>query len=229
DSELNEKYMLSSANSINIARLIPQSFYYVGAYAQLDAPDDLVFCVPSGNFGNLTAGLIAHRMGLPVQKIIAATNVNDIVPSYLQNGKYEPRPSQSTISNAMDVGDPSNFQRMEALFNGKVEQMKEMLVGNSFSDDETRASIQDVFERTGYTLDPHGAVGYLALKDYHAQHACTGVLLETAHPAKFLPVMDELIDQVDVPHALSRLKDLEKVAYPCSIDFEDFKSFLLDR
>ncbi len=229
DEELNEKYMLSSANSINIARLIPQSFYYAGAYAQLNAPSDLVFSVPSGNFGNMTAGLIAKRMGLPVQRFIAATNVNDIVPEYLRSGKYIPKPSQATISNAMDVGAPSNFQRIEALYGGDVDKVRQDVVGYAFDDEKTKETLVEVFKEHSYLLDPHGAVGYRALKEYQADNPCTGVLLETAHPAKFLPVMEPLVGEFEIPLSLDVLRDKKKSATVLGTGFTDFKEFLLSR
>lgn len=229
DEELNKAFMLSSANSINIARLIPQSFYYAGAYAQLGAPDDLVFCVPSGNFGNMTAGILAKRMGLPVQRFIAACNANDIVPRYLESGKYEPRPSKATISNAMDVGAPSNFQRMEALYEGKVEAMRKDIVGYMYSDDETRAALAEVFDRHGYLMDPHGAVAYLALSEYQKSNSCTGVILETAHPAKFIPVMEPVVGKVEVPEALQAIADKQKEATLLGTSFEGFKEWLLNQ
>ena len=229
DDELNAAFNLSSANSINIARLIPQSFYYAGAYSQLQAPDDLVFCIPSGNFGNLTAGLLAKRMGLPVKKFIAATNANDIVPRYLQSGKYEPRPSQATISNAMDVGAPSNFQRMESLYGSNVEEMRKDISGYTYTDEQTGNAIAEVHDKHGYLLDPHGAVAYLALHDFQSYNACTGVILETAHPAKFLPVMEPIVGEVDVPHLLKAIADKQKSATLLGTGFLEFKEFLINR
>ncbi len=166
DNEIRNKLTLSSANSINIARLIPQSFYYFYAYAQLkDKNRPLVFSVPSGNFGNLTAGLLAAKMGLPVSKFIASTNINDVVPQYIDNGNFKPRPSTTTISNAMDVGNPSNFARMLDLM-PSVNDMRSTVEGYSFNDDETRAIMKDVFHKYHYILDPHGAIGYLGLQVY---------------------------------------------------------------
>ncbi len=229
DEELNKKYKLSSANSINISRLIPQSFYYLGAYAQLGAPNNLVFSVPSGNFGNMTAGLLAKGMGLPVQKFIAATNANDIFPNYLRTGEYEPKKSRVTISNAMDVGNPSNFQRIQDLYKGKLEKMREDIDSHSYSDELTRMTIQSVHDEHGYVLDPHGAVAYKALSDYMGSNECTGVILETAHPAKFLPVMEPILGDIEIPEELAILSNRKKSADLLSTDWELFKSYLIDR
>ena len=232
DKEINSQYLLSSANSINISRLIPQSFYYFEAFKQLENFRDsqIVFCVPSGNFGNLTAGLLAKRMGLPIHRFIAATNINDVVLDYLETGNYRPRASQSTISNAMDVGDPSNFRRMENLFGGSWNQMKEDIVGYSFTDQETRAAITEVFEKFNYVIDPHGAVAYLAAKQYLNVHPGDRIIVhETAHPSKFLPVMQPLLGEIDVPGRLAELKDREKRAIAMSTDFGQFKEWMLQR
>ncbi|NND94298.1 MAG: threonine synthase, partial [Flavobacteriales bacterium] len=229
DEDLNEQYMLSSANSINIARLIPQSFYYVGAFGQLGAPNDIVFSVPSGNFGNMTAGLLAKRMGLPVKKFLAATNINDIVPEYLRSGKYSPKASRATISNAMDVGAPSNFQRIEDLYDGDVEKVREDIQGFSYNDEETKETIVQVNREHGYLLDPHGAVAYRALKEFQDYEPCTGVILETAHPAKFLPVMEPLLGEIEVPSSLAKLREKKKEATLLNTAFESFKEFLLSR
>ncbi len=193
DETLRARHFLTSANSINIARLIPQSFYYFHAYARVVQRGlPVVFAVPSGNFGNLTAGLLAKRMGLPVDTFIAATNANDIVPDYLQRGEFNPRPSQQTISNAMDVGNPSNFARMLDLYGGDINKLRHDIKGYRFSDDETRNAMRAVYGAQGYTLDPHGAVGYAALRQYQRETGrdITGVFLETAHPAKFKEVVD---------------------------------------
>lgn len=229
DDNLNARYQLSSANSINIARLIPQSFYYAGAYGQLDAADDLVFCVPSGNFGNLTAGLLAQRMGLPVKRFIAATNANDIFPNYLATGEYRPRPSEATISNAMDVGAPSNFQRILDLFDGNVNEVRKAISGYSVSDEITRQTIVQVIEETGYMLDPHGAVGYKAVEEYLKGNCGTAVILETAHPAKFLPVMEQLLGDIEIPDSLGDLQEKVKEAVLLPVDWDAFKEYLLER
>lgn len=228
DPEINEHYLLSSANSINISRLIPQTFYYFEAYKQIRKKENLVFCVPSGNFGNLTAGLLAAKMGLPIRKFIAATNVNDIVPSYLSNGVYQPKPSVPTISNAMDVGAPSNFRRMEDLYDHNWEDMTKDILGYSFTDDETRETIMRVKLFHNYVIDPHGAVGIRAAQAYLEENSEDQVIvLETAHPAKFLPVMMPLLGSVEIPERLSVLKDKEKKAVNLSKEYSAFKSWML--
>ncbi len=199
DAELKRTLCLASANSINVARLLPQTFYYFFAFAQCPNASRFVFSVPSGNFGDLTAGLIAKRMGLPVRKFIAATNVNDTVPRYLKTGRYEPRASRQTLSNAMDVGDPSNFCRMLELYKGDVKKMRRDVCGLSFSDTETKRAIKEVFERYNYVLDPHGAVAYLGLKKYG--HG--GIFLETAHPAKFSGIVEKTLGiKIGIPERL---------------------------
>lgn len=231
DSELSRTLRLSSANSINIARLIPQCFYFFEAYKQLrQVSMPIVFSVPSGNFGNLTAGLIAKKMGLPVDHFIAATNINDVVPKYLASGVFSPQPSLSTISNAMDVGNPSNFARMLDLFSSTWNQMCSAISGFGFTDDETRSAIKSVFESTGYVLDPHGAVGYLALNKYQENHpeSC-GVFLETAHPGKFHQVVEDiLLSKIEIPERLAVLKHKSKYSVPLLPDFKTFKSWLLE-
>lgn len=234
DKELSGQFSLASANSINIARLIPQAFYYVNAYAQLKKKGlakELVISVPSGNFGNLSAGIIAWRMGMPVKQFIAATNVNKVVPEYLKSGIYEPiSPSLSTISNAMDVGNPSNFPRMQALFGNDLAQMQKMLTGYFYSDTETRSAMRLVYERTGYVICPHTAVAYLGLKDYTKtlEESVTGVFLSTAHYAKFLDVVEEVIGEQPIPERLSALLDKEKQATQISTDYEAFKQNLIE-
>ena len=229
DRELNQSIRLSSANSINISRLIPQSFYYFEAFKQLDTTLPVVFSIPSGNFGNLTAGLIAQRMGLPVEKFIAATNINDVVPEYLSTGKYRPRPSQRTISNAMDVGNPSNFARMEDLYGFTWNNMKQEIVGYSFTDKRTKEGLKEVYDQFGYIIDPHGAVGYLALKEYQVLNPNTmGVILETAHPTKFIEDVENILQtKIEIPERLAQLADLPKEAVDASIDFAPFKDWLL--
>ncbi len=235
DPELTEAIRLTSANSINISRLIPQAFYYFEAYKQLPAGSDVVFCVPSGNFGNLTAGLLAQRMGLPVKHFVAATNANDVVPEYLKTGSFNPRPSQRTLSNAMDVGNPSNFARMQDLYQAMEQRstwnnMRANISGYRFTDEETKAAMREVYERYGYVIDPHGAVGYLALQSNQQENpGTTGVILETAHPAKFLPDVEAVLDQnVEVPQRLAELSGLEKEAVFMDADFGVFKSWLQD-
>jgi threonine synthase len=231
DEELIRHIRLSSANSINIARLIPQSFYYFEAYKQLGNDGmPVVFCVPSGNFGNLTAGLFAKKIGLPVHQFIAATNANDVVPEYLQTGIFTPRPSVPTLSNAMDVGNPSNFARMLDLYCSTWNNLKEEIVGYAFDDDDTKSALKEVFDRHHYVIDPHGAVGYLALKLYHSERPGTkGVILETAHPSKFLTDVEAILDKtIDVPERLAVLADKEKHAVHLGTNFESFKDWLLD-
>lgn len=236
DEELSSAIRLSSANSINIARLIPQSFYYFEAYKQVsDGKKPVVFCVPSGNFGNLTAGLIAHRMGLPVHHFIAATNINDVVPQYLHTGQYLPRPSTRTISNAMDVGNPSNFARMLDFFSEKNcstwNNMTASISGYAYDDDQTRQAVKEVYSKFNYIIDPHGAVAYLALDDYQQKQPDTiGVLLETAHPAKFLDDMNNILGHsIDVPERLSALADKPKEATLIDTVFDTFKKYLLNQ
>jgi threonine synthase len=230
DPDLTRSLFLTSANSINVARLIPQSFYYIHAYAQLRHLDlPIVFAVPSGNFGNLTAGLLAMKMGLPVAKFVACTNVNDVVPEYLESGMFNPRPSIQTISNAMDVGNPSNFARMLDLYNNDREAMAADLYGCSFTDEETRDAMRDVYARTGYVLDPHGAVGYLGIRSYLCQYGpAAGVFLETAHPGKFRDVVEETLDRsIELPEGLKAFAAGKKQSVPMSAEFADLKEFLL--
>ncbi|MEO0334521.1 MAG: threonine synthase, partial [Bacteroidota bacterium] len=245
DQNLRKEVALSSANSINISRLIPQSFYYFNAYAQLKRdlaynPDwRLVFSVPSGNFGNLCGGLIAQQMGLPIDHIIASTNVNDVVPEYLETGKFAPRPSVQTISNAMDVGNPSNFARLQAFYGypGSDEELldsiQEDISGNRFSDDTTKQAIQEVYENYyGYTMCPHTAVGYLGLKDYlnHQPGRMNGVVLATAHPAKFKDTVEEAVgESIPLPETLKAVLNQLKQATSISPDYEALKTYLMDR
>jgi threonine synthase len=231
DEELRQKYHLASANSINIARLIPQMFYYFGAYAQLRklGKSDVVFSVPSGNFGNLSAGLMAQQMGLPVAHFLAATNQNHIVPDYLNTGVFSPKPSVETISNAMDVGNPSNFVRMQGLSGGQWTSVREHISGYWYSDADTRQSMQQVYEQTGYLMCPHTAIGHRAWKAYQQQSGstATGVFLSTAHYAKFLDVMEDTLGFVPpVPERLSALLAQEKKALRMSGDYVDFKAYL---
>jgi threonine synthase len=229
DRELSESLNLTSANSINLARLVPQSFYYLHAARQLPEGVVPVFVVPSGNFGNLTAGLLAARLGLPVRHFVAATNRNDVVPSYLESGVYQPRPGEPTISNAMDVGAPSNFARMSALFGGSWPAMRAMISGVSFSDGATRAAIREVNSLHGYQIDPHGAIGWLAARGWRAGHPGEATItLETAHPAKFPDVMDAELGAgaVEVPERLAVLADLPKVAIEMAADPAVFRDWL---
>jgi len=232
DDELNKKFNLSSANSINISRLIPQSFYYFQAYKQIDQSEreDVVFCVPSGNFGNLTAGLLAKRLGLNYKGMIAATNANNVVPRYLDSGNYDPKPSFTTISNAMDVGSPSNFQRMLDLYDHDVAKMRKDIKGYFYNDDHTRDTMSHIKVAYGYTADPHGAVGFRACEEYLSDDPESVLInLETAHPSKFLNVMESVNLDVEIPERLAILKDKKKEATPMSIHFADFKEYLLER
>lgn len=228
DRELRSEYFLTSANSINIARLIPQSFYYFRAYSQLrDRSLPVVFSVPSGNFGNLTGGLLARRMGLPVEKFIAATNLNDVVPEYLRTSKFNPRPSLSTISNAMDVGNPSNFVRMLDLFDGNDRELGAVIEGYAFTDEETKKAMRWIASEKKYVMDPHGAVGYLGLKRYLGNRKVNGIFLETAHPAKFKEVVEEALGQeVRIPEPLQKFLGRRKETIEISADFTAFKTFL---
>lgn len=229
DNEVTARMRLSSANSINIARLIPQSFYYFEAIKQVGNEGlPLVFSVPSGNFGNLTAGLMAKKMGLPVHRFIAATNANDVVPAYLETGTYQARPSVRTLSNAMDVGAPSNFARMLDIYCSTWNIMKEDIAGYRFPDDATRDAVREIENKYGYVMDPHGAVGYLALREHQQKEVCRGVILETAHPAKFLDDMEVILGKrIVVPERLAELADKEKVSVRMPVDYGNFKEWLL--
>lgn len=230
DDELNSKLNLTSANSINVARFLPQAFYYFHAYAQLaklGKAQNIVFCVPSGNFGNITAGLIAKRMGLPVKRFIAANNSNDIFYEYLQTGKYNPRPSIQTIANAMDVGDPSNFVRVLDLYGKSLANIKKDISGEWYDDDTIRKVVKDTYEKIGYLLDPHGACGYAALED-GLQEDETGVFLETAHPAKFLETVESIIGKpVTIPEKLQAFMKGKKQSKSMSNSFEELKKLLV--
>ena len=235
DRELNQKLVLTSANSINIARLLPQSFYYFNAYARLKEKgalkeNGLVFSVPSGNFGNLTAGLFAREMGLPVERFIAANNANDIVFEYLKSGRYNPRPSVETIANAMDVGNPSNFARILDLYNGSHKMIAGIIKGYRYSDSEIRDVVKTVYDKTGYLCDPHGACGYRALEEYLDQRQ-TGVFLETAHPAKFTGTVEEIIGKgkVPLPETLAEFMKGRKMSTRLGKEFSEFKAFLSGR
>ena len=229
DAELNQHMRLTSANSINVARFLPQAFYYFWAYAQLKkmGKDNIVICVPSGNFGNICAGLFGKRMGLPVKRFIAANNANDIFFKYLQTGKYEPKASVQTIANAMDVGDPSNFARIYDLYSKDVNNMRKEISGATYSDEQIADTIRDVYQRTGYLCDPHGACGYRALKENLADNEI-GVFLETAHPAKFKDTVERIIGQnVEIPAKLAAFMQGTKQSIAMSGDFADFKAYLL--
>lgn len=232
DPGIKKSRMLTSANSINISRLIPQTFYYFNALRQIAnfQSKQIAISVPSGNFGNLTAGLIAKRMGLPVQRFIAATNINHIVPDYLDSGLYRPKPSIPTISNAMDVGSPSNFSRILDLYDSSWKRIKSDIHGIYLSDDETRQAISAVKKNTGYILDPHGAVGYLGIKEYLLKHPKidAGIFLETAHPAKFKNIIEPVIqDRIEIPARLADFLNRKIQTLNLSKNFPEFKAFLL--
>lgn len=231
DADLAKHYRLSSANSINIARLIPQTVYYFDAFRQVNSNEPVVFVVPSGNFGNLTAGLIARRMGLPIHHFVAATNINDVVPEYLEKGDYFPRPSSATISNAMDVGNPSNFGRMMDLFSNSWADIKHSISGYGFTDEDTKEVMVDVYKKSSYILDPHGAVGIAGWRDYSSEHPGeTGIILETAHPAKFLDVVEQTLGRkIEIPEALEKLRSRQKVAGMIAADYEVLKQYLIDQ
>ena len=230
DKELNAHMQLTSANSINVARFLPQAFYYFYAYAQmkkLGLADNLVVCVPSGNFGNITAGLFGKKMGLPIKRFIAANNRNDIFYQYLKTGEYNPRPSIATIANAMDVGDPSNFARIIDLYGGSHDAIAAEISGETYTDEQISETVQKVYEETGYLLDPHGACGYRALAE-ELQPGETGVFLETAHPAKFLQTVQNIIGaEVKIPEKLQEFMRGKKLSVPMSKDFASFKEYLM--
>ncbi len=232
DHEITKSKTLTSANSINVARLIPQMFYYFRACQQLPeaARRELVVSVPSGNFGNLTAGLMAKKLGLPVSVFVASTNVNDIVPEFLHSGIFNPRHSVSTISNAMDVGNPSNFERLLALYEEDPALLAKDVKGYAFSDEETKEGMHELDSRYHYVADPHGAVGFLGLKKFNARHErpLRGVFLETAHPAKFRETVAQVLGRdIEIPERLSKLIPKEKVTKKMSKSFTDFKAYLL--
>ena len=232
DEELNAKMKLTSANSINVARFLPQAFYYFYGYAQLKKlglADNAVICVPSGNFGNITAGLFGKRMGLPVKRFIAANNRNDIFYQYLLTGVYSPRPSVATLANAMDVGDPSNFARVLDLYGHSHSAICADISGCTYNDEQIAASIKDCYKTNGYILDPHGACGYQALKD-GLKPGETGIFLETAHPAKFLEKVEAILGtKVEIPQKLQEFMKGTKQSVDMTKEFTDFKAFLLTK
>ena len=230
DTELNQHMKLTSANSINVARFLPQAFYYFNAYARMKAQskaDNLVMCVPSGNFGNICAALFGHEMGLPIKRFIAANNANDIFYKYLQTGRYEPEPSKQTLANAMDVGDPSNFARIYDLYGKSHERISNLISGATYTDDEIRQTMKQCYEETKYILDPHGACGYQALVD-GLKDGEVGVFCETAHPAKFKEKVDDILGtDVEIPDRLAAFMKGEKQSVPMTKDFADFKIYLM--
>ncbi len=239
DEELNRHMRLTSANSINVARFLPQAFYYFNAYARMKAlglADELVMCVPSGNFGNICAALFGHQMGLPIKRFIAANNANDVFYQYLQSGQYEPKASIQTLANAMDVGDPSNFARILNLYsqNGKLspeqthEAITSLISGATYSDEQIKETMRQCYSETGYILDPHGACGYRALQE-GLREGEVGVFCETAHPAKFKEKVDDILGtDIEIPERLAAFMRGEKQSVPMSKDFADFKQYLLE-
>ena len=235
DAELNQHMKLTSANSINVARFLPQAFYYFNAYARMKQlsnsemikSSNLVMCVPSGNFGNICAALFGHAMGLPIKRFIAANNANDIFFKYLQTGQYEPKPSKQTLANAMDVGDPSNFARIYDLYGKSHERITSLISGATYSDDQIRETMRQCYADTKYILDPHGACGYQALVE-GLQEGEIGVFCETAHPAKFKEKVDEILGiDVEIPDRLAAFMKGQKQSVPMTKDFADFKQYLL--
>lgn len=232
DEELNGHMKLTSANSINVARFLPQAFYYFNAYARMkerNMADNMVVCVPSGNFGNITAALFGQKMGLPIKRFIAANNANDIFFKYLQTGSYEPKPSVQTIANAMDVGNPSNFARIIDLYKNRHDVISSHISGASFSDDEIREAMKQCFDDNKYILDPHGACGYMALKQ-GLDAGETGIFCETAHPAKFKDTVEDAIgSMVEIPERLAEFMKGTKQSVKLGKDFKSFKAFLMER
>jgi threonine synthase len=228
DAELTDHMKLTSANSINIARWLPQMFYFFFAYKQMkDKSKKLVFSVPSGNYGNICAGMMAQRLGLPIHHFITGTNANKVVPTYLETGKYDPKPSVQTISNAMDVGAPSNFIRIEEIHNNSLEELRKNLTGFSYTDEETTAALGHLLKSCNYVAEPHGAIGYLALKNYlKTNTGVEGIFLETAHPVKFLDVLyPGVAETIEIPSQIKAVIDLVKEATQIS-EYDELKAFL---
>ena len=236
DEALNKHMTLTSANSINVARFLPQAFYYFNAYAQLDRQgkaDQLVVCVPSGNFGNITAGLFAYWMGLPIKRFVAANNRNDVFYEYLRTGVYTPKPSVPTLANAMDVGDPSNFARIMDLFSvykDPYEKIRELISCHRFLDEDITFVMKRVYNATGYVLDPHGACGYQGLVESALTKEETGLFLETAHPAKFKSIVDRVLGiDLEIPDKLKAFMSGKKQSVNLGRDFDGFKQYLISR
>ncbi|WP_149915619.1 threonine synthase [Sphingobacterium cavernae] len=232
DDELNAELRLTSANSINIARLIPQTFYYFWAYAQLKSQgiNEVVFTVPSGNFGNIGAGLLAYKMGLPVKHFVAGTNVNDTVPRFLVSGTYEPKPSVQTLANAMDVGNPSNWMRIQDLFDNELEKLRSIISSYTYDDAATQVAMRELFEKYNYVACPHTAIAYLAAKAYKAENSgeYASIFLSTAHPCKFPEGIDaDIFEKVIYPAGAEELAGKPKLAEPLAVSFDDFKAYLL--
>ena len=232
DEELNQHMKLTSANSINVARFLPQAFYYFNAYARMKAlgkADNLVMCVPSGNFGNICAALFGHEMGLPIKRFIAANNANDVFYNYLQTGKYEPKASIQTLANAMDVGDPSNFARIYDLYGKSHERISSLISGATYKDEQIAETMRQCYSETGYVLDPHGACGYKALEE-GLQEGEIGVFCETAHPAKFKEKVDSILGtDIEIPARLRAFMEGEKQSVEMSKNFADFKRYLMQQ
>ena len=230
DKSITDYKQLTSANSINVARWLPQLFYFLFAYKQLKAKNkDIVFSVPSGNFGNICAGIVAQKLGLPVKHFVASTNVNDTVVRYLETSEYEPKPSKATISNAMDVGNPSNFIRIQKLFDNNFDSLKKSFSAYSFSDHRTKTAMKTIFETSNYIADPHGAVGYLGLKEYGMKDTEYGVFLETAHPVKFLNIVEETLGtNVEIPSQIQKVLHRDKKSIPIK-DYIEIKEYLLKK
>jgi len=235
DDNLNSKFRLTSANSINISRLIPQTFYYFNTYAQLKRQGltDILFSVPSGNFGNIGAGLLAYKMGLPVKQFIAATNVNDTVPRFLETGIYQPKPSTQTYSNAMDVGAPSNWVRIMDLFNQDVDALKKVITSYTFNDEQTLAGIEALNAKNNYVACPHTAIAYLAVEQYrtdHPEEKSTAVFLSTAHACKFPDIFPvDIAEKIEIPEQVKTLENKSKQADQLGVDFNEFKAYLLNK
>lgn len=232
DTEITTCRQLTSANSINVARWLPQSLYYLFAYKELKKQgkaEDIVFSVPSGNFGNICAGMVAHMMGMPVTQFVAAVNSNTTIPRFMHSGSYDPYPSIATISNAMDVSDPSNFVRVLQLFENDRHVLSTTFSSYSYCDGATRAAMLDLYKNHQYIADPHGAVGYLGLKAYLEKSPSSyGVFLETAHPVKFLPAVEPVVGKiVELPEQIKVLMNAEKVAIPIST-YEGLRKYLVD-
>ena len=230
DSEITDHKKLTSANSINVARWLPQLFYFLFAYKQAKSKGkEIVFSVPSGNFGNICAGMVAQKLGMPVKHFVASTNVNDVVPKFMKNGVYEPMSSIATISNAMDVGDPSNFVRIRHLHQDDLETLQQHLSSYAFSDEATKATMKEVYSNTGYVMDPHGAVGYLGLKEYQKSNPDTyGIFLETAHPVKFLDVVEDTLGlSPEIPPQIMKVMDKDKKSLAIAT-YDELKQFLLN-
>ena len=225
DAALREQLVISSANSINIARLLPQMIYYFAPFIALGAEKIINIAVPSGNYGNLTAGLLAQEMGLPVNKFLAAANKNDVVPRFLSNGQYEPKATIPTISNAMDVGNPSNFSRLIALWS--YDKLTSKVSGFTYSDEQTLACMENVYKKSQYLLDPHAAVGFQAIAEYLEAKKEVGIVLETAHPCKFMNVVTQLTDQIEIPEQVQKLMNRHKKSIKMRPNYDDFKAFLL--